>query len=181
MLLEENERLRSLLRECEQVVRLACEERPLTSPIKAWDLLAAIDAELRPKSKKGDSVTDTERAAVLDIVVETARVFEVTTKDILSNSRKQRFVQPRQVAMYVARHYTAMSFPELGRAFGRDHTTIQHACGVVRTALWVNRNEGDMMLTPKQQLIVRAVDIINRQLKQSELRAEPPGERKRHL
>jgi chromosomal replication initiator protein len=37
-------------------------------------------------------------------------------------------VRPRQIGMYLAKHLTARSLPEIGRRFGnRDHTTVLHA------------------------------------------------------
>lgn len=49
--------------------------------------------------------------------------------DLESRSRKQQFVRPRQVAMYLARQLTGRSFPEIARKFGpRDHTTVIHGC-----------------------------------------------------
>ncbi|HEY1095983.1 MAG TPA: chromosomal replication initiator protein DnaA [Alphaproteobacteria bacterium] len=47
--------------------------------------------------------------------------------DILSAKRDRRLAQPRQIAMYLAKQLTALSLPDLGRAFGgRDHTTVLH-------------------------------------------------------
>ena len=37
-------------------------------------------------------------------------------------------VRPRQIGMYLAKHLTSRSLPEIGRRFGnRDHTTVLHA------------------------------------------------------
>lgn len=56
----------------------------------------------------------------------TAARFGVTRCDLLS--RRQGFAQarPRQAAMWLARHVTPCSFPEIGRAFDRDHSTVMH-------------------------------------------------------
>ena len=47
----------------------------------------------------------------------------------------------RQVAMYLAHVGFALSFETIGRAFGRDRTTVAHACRVVedsREDIWTD-------------------------------------------
>jgi chromosomal replication initiator protein len=67
---------------------------------------------------------------IQDAVCET---FAITREELLSASRAARLVWPRQVAMYLARESTALTFPDIGRSFGgRNHTTVMHA--VKRTA-----------------------------------------------
>ena len=46
---------------------------------------------------------------------------------MVGKSRAKPFVYPRQIAMYLARSHTSLSFHDLGRVFGRDHTTVLHA------------------------------------------------------
>ena len=35
---------------------------------------------------------------------------------------------PRKIAVYLCREITGISFPRLGEFFGRDHSSIIHAC-----------------------------------------------------
>ena len=56
-----------------------------------------------------------------------SRYFGISQEEILGKSRLKTFVYPRQIAMYLARSHTSLSFPDLGRVFGRDHTTVLHA------------------------------------------------------
>jgi chromosomal replication initiator protein len=57
-----------------------------------------------------------------------AEFYNITTEDILKQSRKKEFVKPRQIAMYLARKELDSSFPTIGEFFGgRDHTTVMHA------------------------------------------------------
>jgi chromosomal replication initiator protein len=59
--------------------------------------------------------------------------FHITREELLSPSRAARLVWPRQVAMYLARENTDLTFPDIARRFGgRNHTTVMHA--VKRTA-----------------------------------------------
>ena len=58
----------------------------------------------------------------------TARFFHISLADLLSNSRKRRFSQPRQIAMYFCRQLTDLSYKEIGKAFhNKDHSTVIYA------------------------------------------------------
>lgn len=49
-------------------------------------------------------------------------------EELIGRSRRRPLVTARQVAMYVMRELTDLSFPAIGREFGdRDHTTVMHA------------------------------------------------------
>ncbi len=51
----------------------------------------------------------------------------------------QRIAFARQIAMYLAHVGFGLSFEAIGRAFGRDRTTVAHACRVVedgRDDIW---------------------------------------------
>lgn len=48
---------------------------------------------------------------------------------LISTRRDLKSMEPRHVAMWLARRLTPCSFPIIGRVFGgRDHTTVLHAC-----------------------------------------------------
>ena len=55
--------------------------------------------------------------------------FGLTRDELLSRSRAERVLWPRQAAMYLAKELTDHSLPSIARTFaGRDHTTVLHAC-----------------------------------------------------
>jgi chromosomal replication initiator protein len=55
--------------------------------------------------------------------------FGLSRAELLSRSRAERVVWPRQAAMYLCKELTAHSLPAIARAFdGRDHTTVLYAC-----------------------------------------------------
>lgn len=57
-----------------------------------------------------------------------ADFYNITTEDLLKQSRRKEFVKPRQVAMFLMREQLENSFPSIGEHFGgRDHTTVMHA------------------------------------------------------
>jgi chromosomal replication initiator protein len=78
------------------------------------------------------SITDVQRAV--------ARAFRLGLGEMLSRARHNRVACARQVAMYLCRELaggpagrrrSAASFPRIGKAFARDHTSVIHACNVV--------------------------------------------------
>ena len=69
--------------------------------------------------------------AVSDIQQVVAEYYEISMLDMLSRRRGRAVARPRQIAMYLARHLTILSLPEIGRRFDRDHTTVCHAVNMV--------------------------------------------------
>ena len=73
------------------------------------------DAEPRPRT---DAELLDEIASILGFEVEALK----------SKSRQRPLVTARQIAMYVFRQHTDLSYPSIARLFGgRDHTTVIHA------------------------------------------------------
>ncbi|MCS6865048.1 MAG: helix-turn-helix domain-containing protein [Gemmataceae bacterium] len=72
------------------------------------------------------------------IVKTVAEAFGISHQQILGTSRLPGVVRSRQVAMYLARELTTLSLPRLGAAFGRDHSTVLHACRKVEQAMGCN-------------------------------------------
>lgn len=50
--------------------------------------------------------------------------FGVAAESLGSKSRKQEYVQARNTIFYLARKHTALSLQEIGRHFGRTHSTV---------------------------------------------------------
>jgi chromosomal replication initiator protein len=61
------------------------------------------------------------------IMAQTAAYFGLTLEDLRGQSRSRVLVNARQIAMYLCRELTAMSLPEIGKEFSKDHTTVMHA------------------------------------------------------
>ncbi len=62
------------------------------------------------------------------IINRVAEHFNIRPTDIRGNRRPANIANPRQIAMYLTRRVTGLSFPEIGREFGRDNSTVQYAC-----------------------------------------------------
>ncbi len=62
-----------------------------------------------------------------------AEYYKIRVADLLSKRRSRSIARPRQIAMALAKELTSHSLPEIGDAFGgRDHTTVLHACRVIK-------------------------------------------------
>ncbi len=67
------------------------------------------------------------RVPIAEVQAAVARVYNVTVDELRSARRSADIVEPRHVAMYLAKRFTLRSLPEIGQAFARDHTTAVHA------------------------------------------------------
>jgi len=64
--------------------------------------------------------------SIADILAAVASWYGITTLDLRSSRRARAVSRPRQVAMYLAKTLTPRSYPAIGRAMGRDHTTVMY-------------------------------------------------------
>ena len=80
-----------------------------------------------------DLLSDLLRASSRQISVDAiqnrvASHYGVRVAEMFSPRRARNIARPRQVAMFLAKNLTSLSYPEIGRQFGgRDHTTVMHA------------------------------------------------------
>ena len=79
-----------------------------------------------------DCLADVLRASERKITVEEIQRkvsdhYNIRLSDMIGPKRLRSYARPRQVAMYLCKHMTSRSLPEIGRRFGgRDHTTVMH-------------------------------------------------------
>ncbi len=79
-----------------------------------------------------DCLADILRASDRKITIEEIQRkvsdhFNIRLSDLIGPKRVRSYARPRQIAMYLSKHMTNRSLPEIGRRFGgRDHTTIMH-------------------------------------------------------
>jgi chromosomal replication initiator protein len=66
------------------------------------------------------------------------KYYSISIADIVSSSRKQSIVRPRQIAIYLSRRYTDSPLQTIGRSFNRYHATALHSIGAVERGLKEN-------------------------------------------
>ena len=88
-----------------------------------------------------DLLTDLLRASSRQISVDVIQKrvavnYGVRVSEMFSARRARNIARPRQVAMYLAKNLTSLSYPEIGRQFGgRDHTTVMHAVKTIENLM----------------------------------------------
>ena len=101
-----------------------------------------------------DLLADLLRASSRQISVDViqkrvAAHYGVRVSEMFSARRARNIARPRQIAMYLAKNLTSLSYPEIGRQFGgRDHTTVMHAVKTIE-----NLMKSDAQLSEDVELI----------------------------
>ena len=106
-----------------------------------------------------DCLADVLRASERKITVEEIQQkvsshYNIRMSDMIGPKRLRSYARPRQVAMYLCKHMTSRSLPEIGRRFGgRDHTTVMH--GVKRIE---ELRQSDGQIAEDLELLRRALE-----------------------
>jgi chromosomal replication initiator protein len=115
-------------------------EKPLTVEL-ATDVLHDLVAVRQPRPVTPDLIMDT-----------TAEMFGFTREEIIGQRRHRPLVTARQIAMYVFRDLTDLSYPAIAREFGgRDHTTVLHAVDKIGS-----------LMADRRQIYEQVTELIQR-------------------
>ena len=90
----------------------------------------------------------------LDIIQKViAENYQISISELKGKKRDKKYVFPRQVAIYIARELTEISYSELGNEFGgKDHSTIMHAYDKIAESIKL-----DSSLEAKISLLIREI------------------------
>lgn len=92
----------------------------------------AICIELAKEALKDLLAVQNRQISIENIQKTVADYYKIKIADMYSKKRVRSIARPRQMAMFLARELTDLSFPEIGLSFGgRDHTTVLHACAKI--------------------------------------------------
>ena len=114
------QRVRSNVRELEgALLRLTASSRLRGEPLTADFARATLK----------DMLAAYERMVTIDNIKKTvATYYNIRISDLASPRRTRMLARPRQIAMALCKELTQHSLPEIGESFGKDHTTVLHAC-----------------------------------------------------
>ncbi len=90
-----------------------------------------------------DVITDTkpEPIKIEKIIEEVARTYRVSENEILSKRKTAQLAKARQIAMYIAKETTSLTFKAIGESFGKDHSTVLYNVRKVEELLAENPYE----------------------------------------
>lgn len=69
------------------------------------------------------------------IISQVSKFYSIDESVLRGTLKNKGTAEARQVAMYLIRHLTNLSLPEIGREFGRDHSTVIHSIRKVELSL----------------------------------------------
>jgi len=93
-----------------------------------------IDIELA-KSVLANIINIKKRITIESIKKMICDEFSISEKEIISPSRQQRIVRPRQIAIFLSRKYTDQPVKTIGSSFNRYHATAIYAINVIEKEL----------------------------------------------
>jgi hypothetical protein len=128
-------------------------------PSGSAGLSLAGQASSDQKSPNGRWLNDTtpeKRAELCEAVIDLcAALFNVSGRDLRSHQRcAQDVARVRQIAMYLCNTTLGLSLTAIGRAFGRDRTTVSHAVQLVEDLR--DLAEFDAIMEQAERIVVAA-------------------------
>ncbi|PIR41947.1 MAG: chromosomal replication initiator protein DnaA [Candidatus Yanofskybacteria bacterium CG10_big_fil_rev_8_21_14_0_10_37_15] len=97
--------------------------------------------------------TSYQKTSPQTILKSVADFYSISSSDLLKRSRKKEVVKPRQVAMFLLREETKLSFPEIGQKLGgRDHSTVIHACEKIKNQSSIDEDLKQEMVLIKERV-----------------------------
>jgi chromosomal replication initiator protein len=95
--------------------------------------LLALHSVIIPPRPRRRHVSETPFAVPMQQIAATvARMAHLRGRNpLMAPRRDQHTAFARQLAMYLCREVTHASFPIIGQFFGRDHSTVLHACKTI--------------------------------------------------
>ena len=120
--------------------RVKSNVRELEGSLVRLIAIASLRGEPISKSLAQDAIRNIakeEEAGVItiqQIQKAVASTYKLTSEELISKNNARQISHPRQVAMYLCKHLTKHSYPEIGRAFGgKHHTTVMHSVEKIET------------------------------------------------
>jgi len=98
--------------------------------------LMGVPIDLKMAEDVVSNIIAQRKSITVDVITRlVCREFGVAVKDIVSSSRKQSIVRPRQIAIFLSRRHTSQPLQSIGKKFNRLHATVIHSINCVEKEL----------------------------------------------
>jgi len=113
-----------------------------------------VTLELAKEALKDLLSKDNKPITATDIMKVVAAHYGIKVSDLKSKSNARPISYPRQVAMYVCKHLTDLSYPEIGKVFNnKHHSTVMYSVEKI-----------DQLIQDDQQ-VARTVEMLMKQFR----------------
>ncbi len=117
------------------------------------DSLLGMPVDLALAESIVKNIISTQTTITIDVIKKVvSKEFGITVKDMISKSRKQSLVRPRQLAIFLSRRHTSQTIQSIGKNFNRYHATVIHSINSVEKEL------------KKKGVMKKQLDIIEQKL-----------------
>ena len=118
------ENLRSNIRQIEGAIKKLSAKSFLSGQEISMEMAKACLGELLGGAEPVSVTVDKIFSAVFN-------KYSISKEELIGSKRTKDIAHARHVAIYLIREITEMSFPNLGRLFNRDHTTVMNSCDLI--------------------------------------------------
>lgn len=85
------------------------------------------------------NITSKSKLITIDCIKKlVCKQYNISAEELVSSSRKQSVVRPRQMAIYLSRKFTDQPLQAIGKSFNRYHATVLHSIGFVEREIKTN-------------------------------------------
>jgi chromosomal replication initiator protein len=113
-----------------------------------------VTLELAKEALKDLLSKDNKPITATDIMKVVSAHYGIKVSDLKSKSNARPIAYPRQVAMYMCKHLTDLSYPEIGKAFNnKHHSTVMYSVEKI-----------DQLIQDDQQ-VARTVEMLTKQFR----------------
>ncbi|MGB5750291.1 MAG: chromosomal replication initiator protein DnaA [Desulfobacterales bacterium] len=107
--------------------------------VAAKSSLLGIPIDLSLAAGVVKNIASQRKRITIDVIKKlVCKYYNVSLEDVMSRSRKQNFVRPRQIAIYLSRHYTDAPLQSIGKSFNRYHATALHSINCIERGIKQN-------------------------------------------
>ena len=107
--------------------------------VAAKSSLLGIPIDLNLAESVVKNIVRQRKRITIDVIKKlVCKYYNISIEDVISRSRKQNLLRPRQIAIYLSRQYTDAPLQSIGKAFNRYHATALHSINCVERGIKQN-------------------------------------------